>query len=90
MTREHPLRVALRQHFAPLETLSHLEQIGRHIRPAHVERKPVDDTAPFKDGAAWLPEPTALERAAFDRSDRESECALSWLSLTHALSLETA
>ena len=73
-----------------LQTLSHLEQMGCNIRSAHVERKPVDDTAPFNDGAAWLPERTALERARFNRSDCEPECAPSWLGLTHVFSLQTA
>ena len=73
-----------------VETLSHLEQIGRNIWSAHVERKPVDDAASLNDGAAWLPERTALERARFNRSDRESENAPSWLGMTHAFSLEPA
>jgi hypothetical protein len=73
-----------------LQTLSHLEQIGRNVRPAHVECKPVDDTAPLNDGAAWLPKRTALERAGFNRSGCESEGAWSWLGLTHAFSLQTA
>jgi hypothetical protein len=73
-----------------LQLLSHLEQIDRNIRPAHVECEPVDDTAPFNNGAAWLPERTALERAGFDRSDCESECAPPWLGLTHVFSFETA
>ena len=71
-----------------LEPHSHPEQIGRNIWLVHVERKPVDDTAPFHDGTTGLPEPTALGRAGFHRSDRESERAPSWLRLTHDSSVQ--
>jgi hypothetical protein len=73
-----------------LKTLSHPEQIGRNIWPADVEPKPVDHTAALNDGAAWLPERTAFERAGFNRSDRKPEGAPSWFGLTHVFSLQTA